>query len=222
MKAYKRNAIIIGALFIFTMLAGMVDAYYVAPMVNRPVSSILHIDNQLLTGAFSIIVMAVGIVFIALTFFPVVKKYSESIALTYVALRTIECLLLIVGAMCYFYIITLSNGSESSKDIAGYAASIAIALKLKYYGFQIAMMILGFGSLFLCYALYRSKFVPPFLSVWGGIGYLLLMLSAIFEICGVMDTTKGLGAIMYIPGGLWELVVFPGWLFIKGFKVDVA
>ena len=83
------------------------------------------------------------------------------------------------------------------------------------------MVVLGFGSLFLCYALYVSQLIPRFLALWGGIGYLLLFLSAILNICGVIDTTKGLGALMYIPGGLWELIVFPLWLFIKGFNVSL-
>jgi hypothetical protein len=83
------------------------------------------------------------------------------------------------------------------------------------------MVVLGFGSLFLCYALYVSRLIPRFLSLWGGIGYLLLFLSAVLDICGVLDTTKGLGALMYIPGGIWELIVFPLWLFNKGFNVSL-
>ena len=218
MKTYRKNAVIIGALFIITMLVGMIDAYYVAPFLSKPVTNILQINNQLLTGAFSVLIMAVGIVFIAITFFPVVKRHSEPVALTYVILRTIECVFLVLGSICYLYINAL--GKEHANDIFNYSTDIAIALKLKYYGFQIAMVVLGFGSLFLCYALYTSKLIPRFLSIWGGIGYLLLFLSAIFEICGLVDTTKGFGAIMYVPGGLWELIVFPIWLFVKGFNTN--
>lgn len=82
------------------------------------------------------------------------------------------------------------------------------------------MIVLGIGSLFLCYLLYKSKLVPGFLSIWGFIGYTLLLLSAILDICGVIDTTNGLGAVLYAPGGLWELIVFPLWLFIKGFNIS--
>ena len=83
------------------------------------------------------------------------------------------------------------------------------------------MIILGFGSLFLCYSLYVSRLVPRFLSIWGGIGYGLLLLSLVLDICGVIDTTNGLGSILYVPGGLWELIVFPLWLFIKGFNISL-
>jgi len=218
MKTYKINAIIIGALFIFTMLAGMIDAYFVAPVFKNPITNIPQIDDTLLLGVFSVLIMAIGIVFIAITFFPVVKKHSESIALTYVILRTIECLLLILGSICYLYIFALGGESIHGADASKYAIAIFLALKIKYYGYQLAMIVLGFGSLFLCYSLYESRVIPRFLSIWGGIGYILLLLSAVLDICGLIDTTNGFGAVLYVPGGLWELIVFPLWLFIKGFN----
>jgi len=220
MKTYKKNAVIIGSLFIFTTLVGMVDAYFVAPIFKNTITNILQIDNKLLLGAFSVLIMAIGVVFIAITFYPVIKKHSESIALTYVILRAIECILLLVGSICYFYIIALGK-NFTNETILSYTISIALAIKLKYYGFQIAMIILGFGSLFLCYSLYKSRLIPKFLSIWGGIGYACLLLSAVFDICGVIDTTNGLGSVLYIPGGLWELIVFPLWLFIKGFDISL-
>ncbi len=220
MRTYKKNAIIIGTLFIITMLFGMIDAYFVAPELKKPIVNILQVDSQILVGVFSVFAMAIGIVFIALYFFPVIKKYSETIALTYVILRAIECLLLLIGSICYLYIIALRKEYINNTDIFKYAVDIAIALELKYYGYQIAMIVLGFGSLFLCYALYASKLIPRFLSIWGGIGYILLLSSAILDICGLIDTTKGSGVIMYVPGGLWELIVFPLWLFIKGFNIS--
>jgi hypothetical protein len=226
MKTYKTNAIIIGALFIFTTLVGMIDAYFVAPEFKEPITHILQIDSKVLNskvliGVFSVLVMSVGIIFIAIAFFPVVKKQSESIALTYVILRAIESLLFILGAICYLYIIALGKNFTSEAVFPNYAIAVALAIKVKYYGFQIAMIVLGFGSLFLCYSLYVSRLVPRFLSVWGGIGYASLLLSAVLDLCGVIDTTSGLGSAFYVPGGLWELLVFPLYLFIKGFKMPL-
>ena len=220
-KTYKKNAVIIGALFIFTMLSGMIDAYYVAPIFKNPITNILPIDDKLLVGVFSVLIMAIGIVFIAIAFFPVIKKQSETIAITYITLRSIECLLLIVGCVCYLYIIALRGETLHATDSSIYTTGIALALKIKYYAYQLAMVILGFGSLFLNYSLYKSRVIPRFLSIWGGIGYFLLLLSAVLDICGVINTTSGLGFLLYIPGGLWEMIILPLWLFIKGFKMPL-
>ena len=220
MKTYKKNAVIIGALFIFTMLSGMIDAYFVAPELKNSITNILLNNELILTGVFSILIMAIGILFIATTFYPVIKRENETIALTYVIFRAIECVLLITGSISYLYIISLGSVYADGSNISQYAIDIALALKIKYYSYQIAMIVLGLGSLFLCYSLYTSRLIPIFLSVWGGIGYVFLFLSAFFDICGLIDTTKGIGAVFYVPGGLWELLVFPIWLFIKGFNTS--
>jgi len=221
MKTYKKNAVIIGALFIFTMLAGMIDAYFVAPELKNPIISILQIDSKILLGVFSVLIMAIGIVFIAIAFFPVIKEHSESIALTYLILRAVECFLLIVGSICYLYIIALGKEYINKTDISNYLIAFSLAVKIKYYSYLIAMIVLGIGSLFLSYSLYKSRLVPRFISIWGGLGYILLLLSAVFDICGLIDTTSGLGVILYVPGGLWEMIVFPLWLFIKGFNITL-
>ena len=220
-ETYKKYAVIIGVLFIFTTLVGMIDAYYVAPEFIIPITNFIHLQSKLLIGVFSVLIMSIGIVFIAITFFPIVKKHSQTIAITYVVLRTIECLLLILGAICYLYIIALSKNYTNETVSSNYAIAIALAIKMKYYGFQIAMIILGIGSLFLCYSLYISQLIPRFLSIWGAIGYASLLISAILDICGVIDTTTGLGSVFYVPGGLWELIIFPLWLFIKGFNIPL-
>lgn len=220
MKPYQKNAVIIGALFIFTMLSGMIDAYFVVPEFKHPIPDVLQNNGQILTGVFSVLIMAIGILFIALTFYPVIKKQHETIALTYVVFRAIECLLLIIGSISYLYIISLGEEYVNKADISQYTIDIALALKIKYYGYQIAMIVLGSGSIFLCYSLYVSRLIPRFLSVWGAIGYVLLLLSGILDICGLIDTTKGMGAVLYAPGGLWELIVFPLWLFSKGFNTS--
>lgn len=220
MKPFKTNAIIIGALFIITMLAGMIDAYFVVPELNNLTESLAQIERKLLIGVFSVLAMAIGIVFISIAFYPVIKRNSESIALTYVAFRVIECLLLIVGPICYFYLIAVNNESINITDNSYFIKTTAIAVKIKYYAYQIAMIVLGIGSLFLCYSLYVSRLIPKFLSIWGGIGYALLFLSAVLDICGLIDTTNGLGMMLYVPGGLWEILVFPLWLFIKGFNIS--
>jgi len=219
MKTYRQNAILIGALFIFTMLAGMIDAYFVVPEFKNTLHTILQIDNKLLLGVFSVLIMAIGIVFIAIAFYPIIKKQSETIALSYVVLRTIECILLLLGSICYLYVIALGKEYIQKTDISEYIVSVSLAIKIKYYGYQLAMIVLGFGSILLNYSMFKSKIIPRFLSIWGLIGYFCLLLSAILDICGLIDTTSGLGAILYVPGGLWEMIVFPLWLFINGFNV---
>jgi len=222
MITYKRNAIIIGALFIITMLAGAIESNVAAPILQGPLINIYPKDSLVKIGALLILVMSIGIVGIAIMLFPVLKKHNETIAITYVSFRTIECVFLIVGAVVSLFLITLSqNYITAGAPENSYFQTISnLAITVRYSSYQIAMSILGLGSLMLCYLLYQSKLIPRWLAAWGFIGYTLLLASALLDIIGIIDTVSGAGMLLYIPGGLWEVLLFPVWLFVKGFNTS--
>lgn len=216
----KKIARIVGALFIITMIAGMIDAYFVAPILNSPLTNFSSNKNLLTTGVLLILLMSLGIVGIAIMLFPILKKYNETIAVTYVSFRTIECVLLIVGAIIYLFFLALSQEyiNAGAPDASYFQTIGVLAIKLRYVAYQIAMLILGISSLLLCYLFFQSKLIPRWLSVWGLIGYAFLLISALLDIFGIINTVDGTGIIMYLPGFLFELIIFPIWLIVKGFN----
>ena len=218
-KAHRINAVVVGLLFIVTMLLGMIDAYFVAPNLNVRLSSLYQVQSTILLGVFSVFFMAIGIVGIATTLFPVVRRQSEAIAITYVSFRIVECFLLTFGAVLYLFLLTTSKVNFNSDFLDTELPKIAVNIKLNAY--QLGMIVLGIGSILLCYSFYKSQVIPRWLSIWGMIGYLLLFLSAVFALLGIVDTVHGIGTLMYIPGGLWELFAFPIWLFVKGFNTSL-
>lgn len=215
---FRTHALVIATLFIATMLAGMVDAYLVAPELTDPAFNVLESDARLVVGALSVTAMAIGIVFIAVAFHPVIRLQHRTIALTYLVFRAIECVLLLIGPVLYLALAGLSDESAGDRDSADLAFLVEQADSIKSYGYQLGMIILAIGSLLLCYALYSSLVIPRWLSVWGGIGYVFLLASALLAITGAIDT-DGSGALLYIPGGLWEILVLPVWLYRHGFDL---
>ncbi len=200
------------------MLAGMVDAYFVAPELKNPAFNVLESDARLVVGALSVTAMAIGIVFIAVAFQPVIQLRHRTIALTYLIFRAIECVLLLVGPILYLTLAGLSEESVGNLDSVDLAFLVEQADSIKSYGYQLGMIVLALGSLLLCYALYSSLLIPRWLSVWGGIGYVFLLASALLAVTGAIDT-DGSGALLYIPGGLWEIIVLPVWLYRHGFHL---
>jgi len=223
MKHYRKNALLAGALFLITMGLGMIDAYFVFPRISGSLGDIPAIGNLIHLGAFAVLGMAVGIVGIALALFPVVKVHSESIALTYLSFRVIECVLLLVGPLVYLLLVHIAKQDAELGFVGADVSSVlpAVAVRTKLICYQFAMAILGTGSMFLCYSFYKSLAIPRFLSLWGFVGYALLTVSAVLDLVGFIDTT-GLGILFYIPGGLWEIVGFPLWLFMRGFQISAA
>lgn len=84
--------------------------------------------------------------------------------------------------------------------------------KGNFLAYQLAMFILGAGSVVFCLSLYRARLLPPLLPLVGAVGYGLLALGAVLELFGLPWGTLFSG-----PGGLFELFL-GGWLIAKGFR----
>lgn len=223
MKTDNKIAKAVGALFIITMILGMIDAYTVAPLLNTPLDNIYLNETRVFIGAFSILFMSIGVVGIAILLFPVLEKHNRTIAIIYLCSRVMECLLLIVGVIVYFLLLTLSQEFiKAGNPDASYFQSLGnLAVEARYGGYQVAMIILSIASLMLCYLLYQTRLIPRLISVVGFIGYALVLLSAPLDILSIIDTA-GTGGIMYVPGAIFELFLLPIWLIVKGFNSSIA
>ena len=56
--ANRTSAVVVGLLFILTMLFGMADAYFVSPKMNAHLSDLHQIQGTILLGVFAVFFMA--------------------------------------------------------------------------------------------------------------------------------------------------------------------
>lgn len=213
---FRTNSVVVGVLFIVTMLLGMVDSYMVMPKLILPINELVKFKSILVLGVFLVFFMAVGIVAISTFIFPVARRHNEAIAITYVSFRVVECLLLIFGSIAYLFLLVPGVGDLFATGFGNQLPKLVSLMKLNV--FQLSMVTLGLGSTLLNFLFYRSQIIPRWLSMWGILGYACLFFSAVLSLLGLTNTTGGIGTFLYIPGGLWELIVFPIWLFAKGFQ----
>lgn len=222
MNSDKTIARIVGALFIITMIAGMINAYFISPIVlYGPLIQVFPNKNLAIIGALLVLVMSVGIVFIATVIFPVLKRHNETIAITYISIRTIECVFFSIGAIIPLLLITLSQEyiQAGAPNLSYFQTIGMLAVKVTDHSYQIGIIVLGIGSLLFCYVLYQSTLIPRLISVVGLIGYALALISGVLDIFGIIDT-RSAGMIMYLPGTLFELILLPIWLIVKGFNAS--
>lgn len=214
----KVLARIIAALLILTTAMGMVDSYVAAPVLLGPVAEIREHAAAMLIGGILRLFMAIGVVGIALAFLPVIRRHSEIVAQSYLAFRVAECVLLSMGVCGHLFLLGLSR----SAALAGPDGVVLGVLADGANGFtdttfQLSMTILGLSSILLCGVLLRTRLVPAWIALLGLVGYALLFASAILDLTGVIDTS-GAGGLFYIPGGLFEILVLPAWLWFRGFR----
>lgn len=215
----KRIARSIGILFVITMILGMIDAYTVAPILKTPLSNMNLNETRIFIGAFSILLMSVGVVFIAILLYPILEKHNKYIAITYVSFRVMECLLLIVGVVVYLLLLVLSNEfvKDGAPEPSYFQTIAALAIEARYSTYHVAMFILSIASIMLCYILLKTKLIPQFISIVGIIGYALVLLSAPLDLLDIIDTTD-VGGLLYVPGAIFEIILLPLWLIVKGFN----
>ena len=80
-------------------------------------------------------------------------------------------------------------------------------------GYFLGMIILGIGSIPMCFIFLKHRVIRKWLAIWGIIGYAVFAFGFLMELFGNKWSMYLLGL-----GGLWEMF-FSIWLIIKGGKI---
>jgi hypothetical protein len=222
MNTYRKTATIVGVLFLLGF-AGVFGPVIVKPILASPsyLVTIFENKNQVLVGALFQLVMAFACAGIAIGLYPILKKYSESLALGAVGFRLIENVFQIVAALGLLSLLTLSQESAKADALAAPATQAVGALLLSVR-FWASLVLAQFGwvigALMYYYVFYRSNLIPRWLSGWGLVAIILHLTSVFVTMFTQTDPFSGsLTILMNIPAGLQELTL-AGWLIVKGFN----
>jgi hypothetical protein len=167
---------------------------------------------------FGLIVTQLGT---ALVLYPIARRQSETVALGYVAARTMESVFAAIGLISMVSLISVIDAMD------GASGGEAVALQVQGDGlahtyewaFQWGPgLVAGIGNgLLLGYLMYRSGLVPPRLALLGLVGGPVLILSFLMILAGVYKNGEGPSALLTLPEAAWELSlgVYCAW---KGFR----
>jgi hypothetical protein len=152
----------------------------------------------------------------AVLFYPILERHSKKTALAYLSAMIVEVVLLSVGVLGLLALIPLSQHVTDGAGVGSdWKPTVgAVFLDWNAMSYQLGEIALACGAVVLCTLLYRTRLLPRFLTVWGLLGYLVLMTGAVSEVFG-----GRIGLALSIPGGLWE-VTLGLWLIFKGFTVQ--
>jgi hypothetical protein len=209
---------LIGGLFLAGFLCYGVGNALATSVLGGP-NYLAMISAQQTTLAFGVLLMLVNSMTVAgigVVFFPILENHGKRTALTYLAARIAEAVLLASGALLLLLIVPLGQVAASTgATSAGWATALgALAVQANTNFYQVGEMALALGGVFLCPLLLRTGLVPRVLGSWGVIGYEVFLMGTIAEILGLH-----IGLVLSIPGGLWEFV-FGCWLITKGFQPE--
>src|SRR3989440_8583646 len=136
----------------------------------------------------------IGIVFIAVFAFPLLRKLDEALAVGYLASRIIEGTIMMVGIVATLLLIPLSQEFlKAGAPQNSWFLTLGDVLKqARFLGLTaLSLPMLGLGGLFFTWLLFRFRLVPRLISVVGLIGYGLLIPASIAGLVGLIDVAPG-------------------------------
>ena len=141
-------------------------------------------------GATLILMNSTMVVFIGILFRSTLQQYNATVGNVYVFTRIFEAIALASLVLKLFLSVNISDD----------------------FGYYLAMLVLGLGSIPMCLTLYKHHITPSWLALWGIIGYSIFAFGFLMEFSG-----KEWSTYLAILAGLWE-ITFAFWLITRKVK----
>lgn len=221
----RRAEIVIAALFLVTAVASIPGAFVLDAILNASnyLAQVFPNKGAVELGSLMWSINNIGIVFIAVFAFGLLRKLDEALAVGYLACRIIEGTIMIVGIGATLLLIPLSQEFlKAGAPQSSWFLTIGDVLKqAKFLGLTgLSLPMLGLGGLLFTWMLFRFRLVPRGISVVGLIGYAVVLLGSIAGWFGLIDVAPGgNGTIFALPVATFEIILLPFWLLFRGFKI---
>jgi Domain of unknown function (DUF4386) len=224
----RRAEIVIAALFLVTAAASIPGAFVLDSILNASnyLAQLFPNKGAVELGSLMWSINNIGIVFIAVFAFGLLRKLDEALAVGYLACRIIEGTIMMVGIAATLLLIPLSQEFlKAGAPQSSWFLTIGDVLRqAKFLGLTgLSLPMLGLGGLLFTWMLFRFRLVPRGISVVGLIGYAVVLLGSIASWFGLIDVAPGgNGTIFALPVATFEIILLPFWLLFRGFKMPEA
>jgi hypothetical protein len=219
MSTSKTTARIVGVLFIVATAASLLSTGLTGSMLDAPgyLPQLSAHASQVVIGSLLQFVAAATSAGIAISLYPVLRRYGEGLALGSVAFRIIEGVFYTIAALGLLAVLWLGqeyvgagSPADSTYQILG-AWTLAVR---NWANFVFGVLSFCTGAGMYYYLLYRSRLVPRWLSAWGLIGLAVLFSMALLIAFG--EKPSGRPLLLAIPIAAQEMVLAV-WLIARGF-----
>jgi Domain of unknown function (DUF4386) len=217
MISNRKVSIILGALFLVVMVSWSIGYGLIGSVLNSTdyLEQINLNSSKLFYGVLFELIDVAAIIGIMIVMFPLLKKYSERMAIGYVCFRILECVMLLVAIMIPLVLITLSKEFlQAGSPATSWYQTLGIlfkAIRIDWVNLVLPFFYSLAAGVFYWF-LYKTKLIPRFISIMG-------IIAAVLIIAGIpMDFFEFKpGSFVGAMGGLTE-VLLGIWLIVKGFN----
>jgi hypothetical protein len=222
MSKERRAAVVAGVLFIVATTAGVFGrVVLLSPILEGAAvpAKVAANQNQVAAGALFGLVAAFASAGIAMSLYPVLRRYGEGLSLGSVGMRIIEAVLYGVGAVCVLSMVTVGRGlAQAGTPSPSYLqAADALLLTVRSWAGMAGTLAFYVAGLMYYVVFYRSRLIPRWLSGWGVVAVSLGFAATILVIFQAINPMSPPHIALNLPIFLQEMVLAV-WLILKGFN----
>lgn len=170
-------------------------------------------------GIFFELIMSLASALLALSLYLTLRPVHKSLAFVSVGFRLCDPILSVFVIFTKFAILELilNPGVSESFNTDQQGSLVLLFHHIHFYNIYIVLTFLGIGASLACYLLYRSRFVPRWLAIWGVIAYCQMTIGSLVVI--VFPQWGHWMMMSFIPGALLELLL-GSWLLLRGINTE--
>jgi hypothetical protein len=219
MDPMRKTALIAGVAYLLTFI-GSIPALALYHDILKDPNHILGgaSDTGVLWGAVGEVICALTGIVTAVALYPVAKRYSERAAMGFVASRTLEAAMIMVGVLSVLSLVTLHDAGASAANAGSMVTTGRSLVAVHDWTFLLGPGVMpAINALCIGTIMYRSGLVPRILPRIGLIGAPLLLVSSTATLFGAWDQVSAPATLFALPIGAWELF-FGCYMTFKGFR----
>jgi len=225
MDYFRKLAIIAGVLFIIYTGLDILSFLFTGPTTAPNYLVSVSANRGLVgTGALLLLIGGACASGIAISLYPVLKKFNAGLALGAVGFRISEGVLRFVDvSIGYLLLITLSQQFvNAGAPDSSYFQTLGVLVYEghRWVGNVASLLAFSIGCLLYYIIFYRTKLVPRWISVWGIVAAITSMLSCVLATVGLIPVLGTEQLILALPM-LPQEMVLAAWLIAKGFNPAV-
>lgn len=223
MNSNKRKTTIAGTLYILGTAAGVLS---IAPAIDAPDYLIKASANanQVMIAVLFQFIMTIAYLGFAITLYPILRKYKESLALGFLSFRIIASILNIIGFIILLLLLSLSQEfvKVETPDLSYYKTLGDLMRTGRDFVNHFSMIVAtSVGGLMFYLLLYQIRIILRWLSLWGFLGNVLTISACILLLFHKIEIISFSNLVLNLPLILLE-IIFAGWLIFKGFNLNTT
>jgi len=224
MNLYRKYAISAGVLFIIYTSVEILSFLFLGPTTaTNYLVSVSENAGLVGTGALLLFIGGACAVGIAISLYPVLKKFNAGLALGAVGFRISEGVLHFVSVCGLLSLITLSQQFvKAGAPDSSYFQTLGVLIYEghRWVGNVAGLLAFSIGALLYYIIFYRTKLVPRWISVWGLVAAITSIVSCVLATVGFIAPFSTEQVVIAIPM-LPQEMVLAAWLIVKGFNPSV-